>query len=90
MIGGGNCIAPSKVAQDFIEAMEKDIYEIRVGKTQDIYELLPKVARRSTKVDATRTVTMKSLFAGVSDNLDWPDNENRVHGKRCRRMNGRH
>ena len=30
MIGGGNGIAPSKVAQDFIEAMEKDIYEIRV------------------------------------------------------------
>jgi hypothetical protein len=25
------------VAQDFIEAMEKDIYEIRVGKTQDIF-----------------------------------------------------
>jgi hypothetical protein len=30
------------------------------------------------------------LLKPVSDNVDWPDNENRVHGKRCRRMNGRH
>jgi hypothetical protein len=30
------------------------------------------------------------LLKLVSDNVDWPDNENRVHGKRCRRMNGRH
>jgi hypothetical protein len=35
-------------------------------------------------------VTMKSLFAGVSDDLDRPDNENRVHGKRYRRINERH
>jgi uncharacterized protein len=27
---------------------------------------------------------------GVSDDLDWPDNENRVHGKRYRWINERH
>jgi uncharacterized oxidoreductase len=50
MIGGGNGIAPSKVAQDFIEAMEKDIYEIRVGKTQDIYELYLRSPAEALKV----------------------------------------
>ena len=39
IIGGSNGIPPAKVAQDFITALEKDVYEIRVGKTQDIYEL---------------------------------------------------
>jgi uncharacterized oxidoreductase len=39
IINGRNGIAPSVVAQDFINAFEKDSYEIRVGKTQDIYEL---------------------------------------------------
>ena len=28
--------------------------------------------------------------AGVRDALDWPDNENRVHGKRYRKINERH
>ena len=50
MVGGGNGIAPSKVAQDFIEAMEKDIYEIRVGKTQDIYELYLRSPAEALKV----------------------------------------
>jgi uncharacterized oxidoreductase len=39
VIGGSNGIPPAKVAQDFMAALEKDVYEIRVGKTQDIYEL---------------------------------------------------
>jgi hypothetical protein len=30
------------------------------------------------------------LLKFVSDNVDWPHNDNRVHGKRYRRMNGRH
>lgn len=30
------------------------------------------------------------LLKLVSDDVDWPDNENRVHGKRHRRINGRH
>ena len=30
------------------------------------------------------------LLKLVHDDVDWPDNENRVHGKRYRRMNGRH
>ncbi|HMC86653.1 MAG TPA: SDR family NAD(P)-dependent oxidoreductase [Chitinophagaceae bacterium] len=38
-INGQNGISPSVVAQDFINALENDIYEIRVGKTQYIYEL---------------------------------------------------
>jgi hypothetical protein len=32
----------------------------------------------------------RATAAGVSDDLDWPDNENRVHGKRYRRINERH
>jgi uncharacterized oxidoreductase len=39
MINGRNGIAPSVVAQDFIKAFENDTYEIRVGRTQYIYEL---------------------------------------------------
>jgi hypothetical protein len=31
-----------------------------------------------------------SLLELVSDDVDWPDNENRAHGKRHRGMNGRH
>jgi len=38
-IGGSQGIPPSKVAQDFMAALENDVYEIRVGKTQEIYEL---------------------------------------------------
>ena len=30
------------------------------------------------------------LLKLVSDEVDWPDNENRAHGKRHRGMNGRH
>ena len=30
------------------------------------------------------------LLPLLSDDVDWQDNENRVHGKRYRRMNGRH
>lgn len=38
-INGSTGIAPSVVAQAFVEALENDAYEIRVGKTQAIYEL---------------------------------------------------
>ncbi len=38
-INGQNGIKPIVVAQDFISALEKDEYEIRVGKTQYIYDL---------------------------------------------------
>jgi hypothetical protein len=34
--------------------------------------------------------TNRATAAGVSDDLDWPDNENRVHGKRYGRINERH
>jgi uncharacterized oxidoreductase len=39
VINGQNGIKPSVVAQEFIAAMENNVYEIRVGKTQYIYEL---------------------------------------------------
>jgi hypothetical protein len=32
---------------------------------------------------------MDFLLELVSDDVDWPDNENRVRGKRSRRKNGR-
>ncbi|WP_421943796.1 SDR family oxidoreductase [Pedobacter sp.] len=38
-IGGHNGIKPSVVADEFIEALAKDDYEIRVGDTAKIYEL---------------------------------------------------
>jgi uncharacterized oxidoreductase len=38
-IGGHNGIAPSAVAEALVEALEKDEYEIRVGRTEDIYRL---------------------------------------------------
>ena len=38
-IGGHNGIAPSAVAEALVEALERDEYEIRVGRTEDIYRL---------------------------------------------------
>lgn len=38
-INGKTGIAPSVVAQDFIDALANDTYEIRVGNTQMIYDL---------------------------------------------------
>ncbi|WP_420147671.1 SDR family oxidoreductase [Spirosoma sp.] len=42
IINGKSGIAPSVVAQEFIDALETDTYEIRVGKTQYIYDLYRK------------------------------------------------
>ena len=39
IINGHNGIAPSVVATDFFDALDKDVFEIRVGKTQAIYDL---------------------------------------------------
>jgi uncharacterized oxidoreductase len=39
IINGKNGIPPAKVAEDFISRLEKDEYEIRVGRSQVIYEL---------------------------------------------------
>lgn len=38
-IGGENGIAPSVLANDFIDALENDRLEIRTGQTEDIYNL---------------------------------------------------
>lgn len=38
-IGGEKGIAPSIVAQSLIEALERDLYEIHVGNTANIFEL---------------------------------------------------
>ena len=38
-----------------------------------------------------KTVRLCPSFAKlVSDDVDWPHNDNRVYGKRYGRMNGRH
>lgn len=39
IINGKNGIPPAQVAQEFVAALEKDVYEIRVGRTQAIYDL---------------------------------------------------
>jgi uncharacterized oxidoreductase len=41
-IGGSKGISPSVVAAELLSAMENDIYEVRVGNTQYIYELFLK------------------------------------------------
>jgi uncharacterized oxidoreductase len=41
-IGGRAGIDPSVVAEELLHAIENDIYEIRVGKTQAIYDLFHK------------------------------------------------
>lgn len=38
-IGGEHGIHPSVVAQDLFRALETDTYEVRVGQTEDIYQL---------------------------------------------------
>lgn len=38
-IGGANGIPPVVVAEDLLNALENDIYEIHVGRTADIYKL---------------------------------------------------
>ncbi len=38
-IGGSNGIHPSVVAEQLLQGLEKDEYEIRVGQTEDIYRL---------------------------------------------------
>ncbi len=39
IINGKTGIAPAVVARDFLTALENDVYEIRVGKTQYVYDL---------------------------------------------------
>ncbi len=50
IINGKNGIPPSKVAQDFVEAFAQDNYEIRVGRTQAIYDLYLKSPAEALKV----------------------------------------
>ncbi|CAN5802300.1 hypothetical protein BH10BAC3_BH10BAC3_26720 [soil metagenome] len=60
-IGGRNGIAPSKVAEDLLKALETEEYEIHVGYTEQLYKLFlssPEVALRS--LNAGR----KELHAG--------------------------
>jgi uncharacterized oxidoreductase len=38
-IGGASGIAPTTVAQDLFAAFGNDKYEIRVGQTEDLYQL---------------------------------------------------
>jgi uncharacterized oxidoreductase len=49
IINGKNGIPATKVAEDFMAALEKDIYEIRVGRTQTIYELYLKSPAEALK-----------------------------------------
>ena len=49
-IGGENGIAPSIVADDLLNAIQHNIFEIHVGKTQDIYDLYLKSPEEALKV----------------------------------------
>jgi len=48
-VGGSNGISPSKVAADLCDALGKANYEIRVGKTQYIYDLYLKSPAEALK-----------------------------------------
>ena len=50
LINGSSGIPPAQVAREFFEALEKDVYEIRVGKTQYIYDLYLKSPAEALKV----------------------------------------
>ena len=50
IINGSTGIAPSVVAQGLIEAIEKDNYEIHIGKTQYIYDLYLQSPAEALKV----------------------------------------
>jgi len=49
LINGKNGIPPSKVAEDFIAGLANDTYEIRVGRTQEIYDLYLKSPAEALK-----------------------------------------
>lgn len=49
-IGGENGIPPAEVAHALMEGMESDNYEIRVGQTQNIYELFLKSPAEALRV----------------------------------------
>jgi len=54
-IGGNTGISPTEVATELIKGLEKDHYEIRVGRTQDIYDLFrisPEQALKAMQPDA--------------------------------------
>ena len=50
IINGKTGIAPAVVAQDFLNALENDVYEIRVGKTQYVYDLYLKSPAEALKL----------------------------------------
>jgi hypothetical protein len=51
---------------------------------------LPAYRIEGQKEDENGAASPFLLLKSVSDDVDWPHNDNRVHGKRYRRMNGRH
>lgn len=60
-IGGKNGISPIAVAQQFIEGMEQNIFEIRVGQTEDMYRLYLSSPEKAFEVmNQTRTQEINS------------------------------
>ncbi len=49
-IGGKNGISPTLVAEQFVAGLEKDEFEIRVGLTEDIYQLFLSSPEEALKV----------------------------------------
>jgi len=49
-IGGKNGISPTIVAEQFVEGLENDNFEIRVGNTEDIYRLYLSSPEEALKV----------------------------------------
>jgi uncharacterized oxidoreductase len=49
-IGGANGVSPTVVAQDLLDGIKNNIYEIRTGKTQFIYDLYRQSPEEALKV----------------------------------------
>ena len=49
-IGGANGVSPTVVAQDLLDGLANDVYEIRTGKTQFIYDLYRQSPEEALKV----------------------------------------
>jgi len=62
----------------------------QTSQSKRVSRYLPPYRIEGQKEDENGAASPFLLLKSVSDDVDWPHNDNRVHGKRYRRMNGRH
>ncbi len=62
----------------------------KAGQYKAVSRYLPAYRIEGQKEHENGAASPFLLLKSVSDDVDWPHNDNRVHGKRYSRMNGRH